>query len=336
MKIGEIDLNEKVLIVAEVGGNHGGDFEIAKKYVEEASATGVDAVKFQMIKAEKLVVENAPVVPPVTRYKTQREWFRSLEFSTKQWQELAALAKKRGLLFLASVFDEESADLLDELSPVFKIASGDLTNLPLIRHVARKNKPIILSTGGAKLDEIEKVMKEISKNSLVLMHCISTYPCGEEETFLLTIPFFRKKFQVTVGYSDHTTGALAPLIAVALGARVIEKHFVLDRSQPIGDSVLSAEPVEMKRMVNNIRKVEKMLRRRDGPTNAEKKFLGSLRRSLAAGVDIPKGTALTGDKLVSLRPATGVSPLVVDKIIGKKARRDLKKGDIIAWKDLMS
>lgn len=336
MKIGKIDLDKKVLVVAEVGGNHGGEFEVAKKYVKEAAKTGVNAVKFQMIRAEKLVVENAPVVPPVTKYKTQREWFKSLEFSSDQWKKLARLAGKHGLLFLASAFDEESADLLDKLSPAFKIASGDLTNLPLIRHIVRKNKPIILSTGGAKFDEIKTVVKEIPKNSLVLMHCISTYPCNEKDSHLLTIPFLKEKFGVTVGYSDHTAGILAPQTAVALGARVIEKHFVLDRSQPIGDSVLSAEPEEMKEMVENIRRIEKMLKRREGPTKIEEKFLQSLRRSLAAKVDILGGTIITKDKLISLRPATGISPLMIDEVIGKKARRNIRKGEIITEKDLRS
>ena len=336
MKIGKIDLEKKVFVIAEVGGNHGGDPDLAKKYIREAAKTGVDAVKFQMIKSEKLVVEDAPVVPPVTKYKTQREWFRSLEFSPDEWTELATIARKNGVLFLASVFDTESADLLDKLSPAFKIASGDLTNLPLIRHVAKKDKPIILSTGGATPQEIARAIKEVPKNILVLMHCISTYPCNEEDTNLLRIPFLKKKFNVTVGYSDHTMGILAPQIAVALGARVIEKHFVLDRSQPIGDSVLSAEPDEMKEMVKNIRRVEKMLKLRLEPSKTEKKFLISLRRSLAAKVDIPRNSVITETQLVPLRPATGISPLMIDEVCGKRAKRNIRKGEIITEKDLMN
>ncbi len=336
MKIDNIDLNKKVLVVAEVGGNHGGDFQLAKKYVEEAAKTGADAVKFQMIRAEKLVTEEAPVVPPVTKYKTQREWFKSLEFSPEEWTELATLAKKHGLLFMASVFDNDSADLLDKLSPIFKIASGDITNLPLIRYVVKKKKPVILSTGGAKLEEVERAVKEIPKNSLVLLHCISTYPSDEEDAHLLGVPFLKERFGVTVGYSDHTTGILAPQIAVTLGARVIEKHFILDRSQPIGDYILSSEPKEMKELVNNIRRIEKMLKRKEGPTKLEEKFIASLRRSLAAGVDIPRGTKITEDKLIALRPATGISPLKIDEVVGKKVRRDIRKGEIITEKDLTS
>lgn len=334
MKIGDFDLRKKVLVVAEVGGNHGGDFNLAKKYVEEVAKTGADAVKFQMTKAEKLVVKEAPVVPPVTKYKTQQEWFKSLEFSPEQWKELATLAKKHELLFMASVFDNESVDILDKLSPAFKIASGDLTNLPLIRHILRKNKPVILSTGGARLEEIDKVIREVPRSSLVLMHCISTYPCEEEDAHLLTIPFLKERYGVTVGYSDHTTGILAPQIAVALGARVVEKHFVLDRSQPTGDSILSAEPREIKEMVNNVRKIEKMLKYREGPTKAEEKFMPLLRRSLAARTNIPCGTIITEDKLIPLRPAIGISPLRIDEVIGKRAKRDIRKGEIITEKDL--
>lgn len=334
MRIYNFDLDKKVLVVAEVGGNHGGDFQLAKKYVREAAKTGADAVKFQVINAEKLVIKDAEVVPPVTKYKTQREWFKSLEFSPEEWRELATLAKKQGILFMASAFDKESADLVDKLSPVFKIASGDFTNLPLIRYVVNKNKPIFLSTGGTKIEEIEKVVKEIPKDSLVLMHCISTYPAEEENSFLLTIPFLKEKFGVTVGYSDHTAGILAPQIAVALGARVIEKHFILDRSKPIGDSILSAEPGEMKELVSNIKKIEKMLKRRERPTKSEEKFTALLRRSLAAKTNIPRGTTITEDKLIPLRPATGMSPLIIDEVIGKKAKRDLRKGQIITEKDL--
>jgi sialic acid synthase SpsE len=336
VKIGDVDLDKKVLVIAEVGGNHGGDFELAKKYVEVVAETGADAVKFQMIKAEKLVTKEAPVVPPVTKYKTQREWFKSLEFTPEQWKELADLAKKHGLIFMSSVFDDESADILNELSPVVKIASGDFTNLPLIRHVVKMGKPVILSTGGATEEEIRKVIKEIPKKSLVLLHCISVYPSDEEDSHLLTIQSLKEEFGVTVGYSDHTPGTLAPLIAVGMGARVIEKHFILDRREEVGDYVLSAEPAEMKAMVEKIRRIEKMLKLRKGPTKAEEKFLPSLRRSLAASVEIPRGTAITADKLVPLRPATGISPLMIDEVVGKKAAKDIRKGDIITEKHLKS
>lgn len=282
------------------------------------------------------MVKEAPVVPPVTKYKTQREWFESLEFTPEQWTELAELAKKKGIIFSSSVFDNDGADLLDKISPIFKIASGDFTNIPLIRHVVGKKKPIFISTGATKLEEIERVVKEIPKNLLVLMHCISVYPSTEEDANLLTIPFLMEKFGVTVGYSDHTEGILAAQAAVALGARAVEKHFILDRSRKIGDYVLSAEPQEMKEMVDNIRRIEKMLRLRKSPIGAEKRFITSLRRSLATSVDIPKGSAIAAEKLIPLRPATGISPLLIDEIIGKKTKRDIRKGEIINESDLQS
>ncbi len=320
------------MVVAEVGGNHGGDFELARKYVKVVARTGADAVKFQMISADKFVVADAPAVPPVKM--TQREWFKSLEFTPEQWTQLADDARKNGIMFFASVFDTDSADLLDKLSPGFKIASGDFTNLPLIRHVVKKRKPIFISTGGTKLEEIDRVVNEVPKKSLALMHCISSYPSTESEAHLLTIPFLKERYGVTVGYSDHTMGILASIAAASLGARVIEKHFILDRRQKIGDSILSAEPQEMKDLVGYVGRVEKMLKLRKGPIEAEKKFIPSLRRSLAAATDMKRGTVVTAGKLIPLRPARGISPLEIDEIVGMKARRDIKKGEIIKKSDL--
>lgn len=336
MKIGNFDLNTKVLIIAEVGGNHNGDFDLAKRYIEEVAKTGADVVKFQMYRAEKLVTKDMPPHPLLKhKYKTQQERFKKLEFTREQWVELAGLAKEHGLSFMASAFDEETADFLDKISNVFKVASGDLTNLPLIRHVVKKNKPVLLSTGFATVEEIDRTVKEIPKNRLVLLHCVGSYPCSLEDANLLSIPFLKDRFGITVGYSDHTIGTLAPKIAVALGARVIEKHFTLDKTQPFGDHVLSVEPLEMKEIVDDIRKVEKMLGCRKGPVEAELKLIKSFRRSLAAKVDIPEKTAITEAMLMTLRPATGISPMEIDEIIGKRAKRYIKKGEIITRKDLI-
>lgn len=336
MKIGSFNLDKKVLVVAEVGGNHNGNFDLAKKYVKEVAKTGADAVKFQMYTAEKLVARDVLPHPLVRhKYRTQQERFKRLEFTREQWLELADLAKGHGLLFMASAFDSEMVDLLDRISEAFKVASGDLTNLPLIRYMVAKKKPILLSTGLATIEEIDQVVKEIPKNKLVLLHCVSSYPCSLEDANLLSIPFLKERFGVTVGYSDHTLGTLAPKIAVALGARVVEKHFTLDKSQTFGDHVLSVEPQEMREIVEDIRKIEKMLRYRKGPLKDELKLMKFLRRSLAANVNISKGAVITENMLTCLRPAVGISPMEIDRVVGKRAKRSIKKGEIITRGDLV-
>jgi sialic acid synthase SpsE len=335
MKVGSFDLTKRVMIVAEIGGNHNGDFRLAKRYIKEAAKCGADVVKFQMYQAENLVSRDLPPLPLVRhKFKTQFERFRALEFTEEEWVALSNYAKKYQVMFSASVFDIQMADLLDKISCMFKIASGDLTNLPLIRHVVNKKKPILLSTGFARIDEIDRVVKEIPKNRLILLHCVGSYPCTLEDAYLLTIPFLKQRYGVIVGYSDHTLGTFVSKIAVALGARVIEKHFTLDRSQGFGDHILSIEPHELKELIGDIRKIEKTLRVKTSPLKSEMRMRRMLRRSLAARVDISAGTVLNESILTALRPAIGISPLEVDCVIGRKSRRSLKKGEILRKKDV--
>lgn len=328
MKIGDFDTKKRTFIIAEIGSNHNGDFSLAKAMVRKAAECGVDAVKFQVYNAENLVSRTAPLLSHVKGvHKTQYERFRSLEFSKEQYFELAALAKDSGVFFLASVFDEDIADMLDKIMPAYKIASGDLTNAELISHIAKKNKPIILSTGMATVGEIKKSIALIPKSRLILLHCVSAYPTPMEAANLRAIPFLKKRFKSEIGYSDHTQGILACIAAVALGAVVIEKHFTFDKNIPLGDHKLSLEPDELKQMVGYIRQLEPALGDYGKtPLESEKNISKHLRRSLYAKEDIHKNARISKENIIALRPEDGISAAHIDLIIGKTAKRDILKG----------
>lgn len=337
MKIGNFEIGKKTFIIAEIGSNHDGDFKKAEKMIKKAKMAGANAVKFQIYRAAKLASENLSPLPKMRKYyHTQKERFESLEFTNKQFLKLAKKAKKEKIIFLASVFDEDTVDFFDKILPAFKIASGDFTNLLLIRHIVKKKKPIILSTGLATLKEIELVVKEIPKNRLALLHCVSNYPASIEKANLLSIPFLKEKFGVPVGYSDHVPGSLACLVAVSLGAAIIEKHITL-KKRDFGDHFHSLEPSEFKEMIRNIRLIESARGMYGKPPieqNLEymKKFL---RRSLFAKIDIPKNTTINKNMLIALRPGNGISPLEIDTLIGKKAKRNIRKGEQLKKTDFL-
>ena len=337
MNIGGRELGTGVFITAEIGNNHNGDFEIAVRMIEEAARCGVDGVKLQLFRAERLVTESAPShLPHLTGGQSIFERFKGLEFSKEELLKLADVAKRVGVIFFGSVFDEESADMVEEIMPAYKIASCDITNFPLIRHVVKKGKPIIVSTGMASLEEIEAVTGEIPGDRLILLHCVSRYPAPAETVNLRSIPFLREEFGVPVGYSDHTVGSVSALGAVALGAVMIEKHFTLDKSQEMGDHRLSAEPQDLKCLVDDVRSMELMLGRYiKEPDSAEIETSKVMRRSIFAKEDIPEGTVLTQDMLISLRPATGLSPALIDDVVGRKAVRHVKKGTPLT-RDMLS
>ena len=337
MKIGDFDISRKVMIIAEIGGNHNGDFEAAKEYIREAANSGCDVVKFQTYQAEGLVIRSAAShVPTLVKGISQFDRYRSLQFTKEQYQELASLAEQLNVIFLTSVFDNECADMVEDLVPAFKIASGDVTNLPLIRHVAKKGKPIILSTGMASTEEVREAVKGIPENQLVLLHCVSQYPAAIETANLRTIPYLKDEFGVPVGYSDHTLGTTACLAAVALGAVVIEKHFTLDKNQPVGDHRLSAEPSELAKLVADIREVEKALGSYGKqPESSELEMRKLARRSLVAKDNIPQGIILTEDMLIPLRPAIGISPNFIDRVVGKRPIRAIEKNTPLVESDFM-
>ncbi len=332
MKIGNVDLRERALIVAEIGANHEGDLEAAKVMIREAARAGVDAVKFQTYKAEKIIARTE---------EARFGHFQRLSLPDSAFVELAAEARTNGVLFLSTAFDLDAVELLDPLMPAFKVASGDLTFLPLLDRMARKDKPILLSTGMASLEEIQATLDriqhaaQISRHDLsdrvVLLHCVSSYPTPPEEGNLRAIPRLRDAFGVPVGYSDHTLGNLASIAAVAIGACVIEKHFTLQREgRTFRDHHLSLEPAEMRELVTSLRLVEKLLNSGEKqPMPSEQVNRTSMRRSLAARTDIKAGDLISVDQLTCLRPGTGLPPSRLPDVLGQVALEDIPAGHLI-------
>lgn len=330
----------KTFIIAEAGVNHNGDIKIAKKLIDIATDAGADAVKFQTFKAERLVTKTASKAEYQTENigtdESQFEMLKKLELSLPEHRELFAYCRDKGIVFMSTPFDEESADMLEDLGmEIFKIPSGEITNLPFLAHVARKKKRMIVSTGMSYLGEIEtavRAIEECGNKDLVLLHCVSNYPANPADTNLRAMQILDKAFMVPVGYSDHTQGTEIAIAAVALGACVIEKHFTLDRSLLGPDHQASLEPKELAALVRGIRIVEKALGSgRKAPANNEVNTAAVIRKSLVAARDIPAGTILTKDMIAVKRPGTGIAPSFLSEIIGMKVRKLLKTDDVFSW-----
>jgi N-acetylneuraminate synthase/N,N'-diacetyllegionaminate synthase len=328
IRIGNIEVGdfEETFIIAEAGINHDGKFIQAKKLVEEAAKIGAGAVKFQIFKAEEFCSEE-------TEYF---DLFKSLELKTDEWIELANLANDIGIIFTASVFGEESTDFLKEINvPVYKIASGDLTHLPLLKYIAKENVPIILSTGMSTIGEIDEAINSIysvGNQDVTLMHCVSDYPTMYQDTNLNFIQTLKEAFKIPVGFSDHTEGILIPILAVSRGADIIEKHFTLDKNLPGPDHELSLEPNEFEKMIKNIRITESALRNGVKKlTEGEEESKKLARRSIIAIVDIPEGEIISKDNIRILRPEIGIEPKFIDLVIGKSVNKDIKKNQAITW-----
>jgi N-acetylneuraminate synthase/N,N'-diacetyllegionaminate synthase len=264
------------------------------------------------------------------------EIFKRIELPREWHCELAEYAGKKGLIFLSSPFDEESVDLLDEIGvPAFKVASGELTNFPLLKYMARKGKPMIVSTGAASMGEIDEavsVIRGAGNKKIVLLHCVANYPAASEDANLLAMSAMKHRFKLPVGYSDHTLGIVAPLAAVALGAAMIEKHFTLSRKLPGPDHFYAVEPNELKEMAEGIRTVEKMRgAQTKKPVKAEQEIRKLARRSIFAKVDIPAGTIIKKEMLAILRPAIGLEPKHLDSLVGKRAKVAIERGAAITW-----
>ena len=312
-------------IIAEAGSNHNGKLEIAKELINVAAKAGDDAVKFQIFKAERLSADKK-IQKILKKFEFRREWIK----------ELSEYAKRKNIMFFATPFDTEAVDLLDKNNiHAFKIASGDLTNLPLVKYIAEKGKPIILSVGLGSSDEIREaldVMYSTGNENVALLHCAVTCPTKPEDVNLNVIKKLKQKFQVPVGFSDHTMEVSVPIGAVALGANIIEKHFTLNRKLEGPDHPYALEPEELDIMVKGIRDVEKAL----GygikiVVDSERPRLVDARRSIFTNVNIPEGTTITRDLLSILRPAIGIAPKYIDKITGKKAKKDIKAFEPITW-----
>ena len=333
--------NYPTFIIAEAGVNHNGSLELAKKLVDVAKEAGVDAVKFQTFKTEKIVSKFAPKaeyqIKNTGNNESQYEMIKKLELTEEEFIELYKYTKEKGLIFLSTPFDFESADFLEDLVPVYKISSTDLTNLPFLEYIAKKGKPIILSTGMATLGEIEEAVNTIKKynEDIILLHCITNYPADFEELNLRAIKTLEEAFKLPVGYSDHSLGIYAPIAAVTLGAVVIEKHFTIDKNLPGPDHKASLNPEELKEMVKAIRLTEKALG--DGikrPTFSEEKIKKVVRNILVANVDIPKGSIIKREMVTIKRPGIGIEPKYLDIVVGKMAKRDIKKDEVLKWGDL--
>ncbi|MFX1318095.1 MAG: N-acetylneuraminate synthase [Promethearchaeota archaeon] len=333
---------EPVYIIAEAGVNHNGDFKLAKQLVDSAKEIGADAVKFQTFKADDLVTSKAEMADYQKRHlkdgASQYEMIKRLELDYDDFRKLKKYCDEKGIQFLSTPHSPSAVGFLDPLVPVFKIASGDLTNLPFLELVASCNKAIILSTGMATLDEVSEavhVIRDKGVNQLVLMHCVSNYPASLETINLRAMLSLQKAFGVLVGYSDHTIGFEASVAAVALGACVIEKHFTLDNSLPGPDHKASMEPRQFAKLVRILRGIEKALG--DGvkkPTESEMKNREVARKSLIARMDIPKGSTIT-DKMIEIkRPGTGIKPKHLKDVLGKKAKITIKREQILNWEML--
>jgi len=340
MRIGNCEIGSRTLIIAEVGSNHCGDPELARRSLIAAAESGADAVKFQMYDPNKLVGPTCPVLSYITQtQRTQRERFKSLCLPKTMFPELAKLARQKGVMFLVTAFDEDAVSFLDPLVPAFKVASGDLTHVRLLRAVAAQNKPLLVSTGMATMEEIDRAVKELPLGRLVLMHCVGAYPTPPEEVNLHVIGLLRERYGTPVGWSDHTKDGSAAVAAVAMGAAVVEKHFILSKELPAADTALSADPKEFKKMVEAIRTVEQMKGRpQRHPTKSEEYFREMLRRSVHASCDIRAGCAITSEMLIALRPCpNGAIPATeIENIIGRISRRTILAETVIQWDDLVN
>ena len=341
IKIGNklIDEGKPCFIIAEAGVNHNGSLKLAKKLINVAKATGVDAVKFQTFKTEGVMTENVPMAKyqkkNIGKTETQFQMVKRLELPFEDFIILKKYCDKKGIIFLSTPHSEDAIDFLEPLVPAYKIGSGDLTNLPFLEKIAKKRKPIILSTGMATLGEVEEAVNTIKKegnNKIILLHCTTNYPCPLEEVNLRAMETLKKEFDLPVGYSDHTLGITVPIMAVTLGATVLEKHFTLDKNLPGPDHKASLEPKEFKEMIRAIRDVEKALGSSiKKPTKSEEKIKKVARKSIVAKVDIPKRAKITKDMLVIKRPGTGIEPKFLDKVIGKRTKKEIKKDELITW-----
>ncbi len=326
-----------VFIIAEAGVNHNGDMKLAHQLVDAACEAGVDAVKFQAFKTEQLVLtdaEKAPYQKKTTKGATQFEMLKALELDPSQLCEIRDYCRSKDLLFLATPFDDVSLETLADMEVLaYKVASTDLTNLPFLKRIAAKGKPVLLSTGMSFLDEVRRALEEIEplNKDILLFQCTANYPIRDEEANLAVIPEFQQAFGILTGYSDHSVGIGASPYAVAAGACAIEKHFTLDRALPGPDHAASLTGAELRELVEIVRKAERYIGNREkAPTSDELGTRKSLQKSLVATAPIRKGELLTEENMTAKRAGgKGISPLRYKEIIGHPSPKDLEADDLI-------
>lgn len=344
-------------IIAEAGVNHNGSLNLAKKLVDAAKDAEVDVVKFQTFKAEKLVTSDAEQAKYQTenigKKESQYAMLKRLELSYPDFKKLKKYCDKKNIIFLSTPHCDSAIEFLEPLVPAYKIGSGDLTNLPFLKKIAQKKKPIILSTGMANLREVKEAVDTIlpTNKELILLHCTTNYPTSIREVNLKSMLTMAKEFNLLVGYSDHTENRNVSLAAVALGACVVEKHFTLDNNFSGPDHKASIEPRALKEMVDEIRNIERRLVIGDNPNNlikelnlqeamgdgikrptpSEIKAAKVIRKSVVAKADIPKGTLIIQDMLTIKRPGTGIEPKHIIKVVGRRAKEDIKRDALLTW-----
>lgn len=330
-------------VIAELGVNHNGNLDLAFQLVDAAIGAGVDAVKFQTFKAERLAMPLAPKaryqMQTTDKEETQIQMLSNLEFSKEAHLELQEYCRRKKILFLSTPFDEESADFLDEIGvPAFKISSGDLNNWPFLTHLAKKGKPLLLSTGMSDLEEVKKASEAVFKTGnshLALLHCVSNYPADPADVNLKAIRTLMDATGLPVGYSDHTMGIEVSLAAVALGACVIEKHFTLSRAMAGPDHKASLEPRDFAALTAGIRNIEKAFGNGvKAPAASEQENRRIVRKSLVAACDIAVDTALSQTMFIALRPGDGIAPSELEKILARKAKKSIKRGEQLSWEHL--
>jgi len=340
VRINSFDINKKVLIVAELSANHNQDLELAKETIYAIKESGADAVKLQTYTPDTMTIDSNKEYFRIRQGtlwdgKTFYELYKEA-YTPWEWHyELKELAEKLGLVFFSTPFDKTAVDFLEELGvPAYKIASFEITDIPLIEYVASKGKPVIISTGIATLSDIEEAVsacRRAGNDKIVLLKCVSAYPAPLEDVNLRTIPNMAETFGCTVGLSDHTPGISVPIAAVALGAKVIEKHFILSKDINSPDREFSLTPEEFGEMVKAIRDVEKALGKVSYELTEKMKKGREFARSLFVVKDMKKGEVFTEENVRSIRPGYGLHPKFLKDILGRRARKDIEKGTPLSW-----
>jgi len=355
IRIGDktISQEDPPFLIAEAGVNYfdiakekgSTPLEAAKLMISQAAGAGADAIKFQTYKADKLAVKDSAAYWDTSKEacKTQYELFsRYDKLGRVEYRQLADYAQKNSIIFMSTPFDVEAVDYLNEFIPAFKIASADITNIPLIKHIAGKKKPVLLSTGGATVEEIKAaatVIQNEGNDQIVIMHCVLNYPTQYRQANLLVIRSLRDMFpEHLVGYSDHTLPEAQMLVlttACLLGARVIEKHFTLDKLLPGNDHYHAMDPQDLRTMVRNLQFVKEISGNGERNIQSELSARRYARRSIVARVNIAKGTRITESLVICKRPGTGISPALLDSVTGRTAKRDIKADEILSWNDIL-
>lgn len=340
MKIGNFNLNnQSVFIIAELSANHNGSLETAIKTIKAAKRAGADAIKLQTYTADTLtincdkddfIIKSGSIWDGKTFYELYQQAYTPWEWHAK----LFKVAKEEGLICFSSPFDKTAVDLLEDLNvPAYKIASFEITDIPLIEYTASKGKPIILSTGIASLEDIELALETCRKaenNDIALLKCTSSYPAPIDEANMAMIPEFKNRFGVIPGLSDHTLGATVPIVATTLGAKIIEKHFILDKSVGGPDASFSLDEQEFTDMVKSVREAEKAVGKVDFTLTEKQRKGKDFSRSLYVVKDIKKGEVITEGNVRSIRPGHGLHPKYLPEILGKTAKQDLEKGKALS------